>query len=140
MKRSDLADDINSIIQRAKSKGITVEEIYDVLGAATNTFHDQDGYFKIIVEQWEAIREIELARRHQKSPKDWEEWEDGLEDGELIEASNCYATKANKAYAPGVRWPPGFPDFAPGTPRENLIEAAAYLVAEIERIDRKREG
>lgn len=74
-----------------------------------------------------------------------EEWDyahdDQYVDGELVQAASCYANATlQEPWMPvtvtPVDWPWGHDDWKPKTYRENLVRAAALLIAEIERIDR----
>jgi len=66
--------------------------------------------------------------------------EDALEDGELSGAAGFYAMYAfNKkgSWAP-EQWPWGIKDWETKPVRKILITAAALIIAEIERMDRKK--
>ena len=73
--------------------------------------------------------------------------DDGYTGGELAAAGGCYAFHAAVVLHEGV--PPSYGDNPPGwwpfnaaswkpeTARENLVKAAALIIAEIDKIDRK---
>lgn len=73
--------------------------------------------------------------------------DDKLLKGELARAGACYAMSAIPAEAlprapqelpvlVGFLWPFVWSSWKPKTPREDLVRAAALLIAEVERIDR----
>lgn len=99
--------------------------------------------------QYFALTAAEIAviteRRRQVSEEGWTaSHDDHHSQGEMIEAAACYAVTAgasNRDPRGEISVPPGWPWasvwWKPGTPRRMLVKAAALLVAEIERLDRK---
>jgi hypothetical protein len=79
-------------------------------------------------------------RVRQMIAEDWDyEHDDQYIGGELRNAAVCYAVQGRNPYDQGevpMRWPWGDDDWKPKSYRENLVRAAALLIAEIERIDR----
>ena len=67
-----------------------------------------------------------------------EEWDYAHDDqyvnGELVDAAICYVQ--GHRILKDTTWPWGTDDWKPKSYRENLVRAAALLIAEIERIDR----
>jgi hypothetical protein len=59
---------------------------------------------------------------------------------DLPKAAAAYALAGVQRYAkdgwPELFWPWPRTRFRPGTPRDNLIRAAALIIAEVERLDR----
>lgn len=102
-----------------------------------------------------AVADIVAERNRQRSREGWtEEHDDEHREGELAKAAACYAWAAT--LASDVRrvmasgswseavilrrlWPWGRSWWKPKSPREDLVKAAALIVAEIERIDRMAE-
>lgn len=63
------------------------------------------------------------------------EHDDGHEKGELAKAGGCYAIAAFwTCYREPVAWPWDRKWWKPKTPEENLIRAAALIVAELEKV------
>lgn len=96
------------------------------------------------------LRDIRVERERQILQEGWSESHDDRHDkGELAKAAGCYALAAGR-YAVGpeissrvlpVPWWPWAPEWwKPTTPRRMLIKAAALIVAEIERLDRRGNG
>ncbi|MFZ5674266.1 MAG: hypothetical protein ACOZAM_14995 [Pseudomonadota bacterium] len=92
------------------------------------------------------IEEIAAERRRQIEGEGWTtEHDDAHEGGELARAAACYAagsTLPMMPFRPGKRvrgysiWPWDLEWWKPKSKRQDLIRAAALLVAEIERLDR----
>ena len=77
------------------------------------------------------------ARVHQLEEEEWDyEHDEQYVNGELTTAAVCYALGESFMFNPYICWPWGTDDWKPKTYRENLVRAAALLIAEIERIDR----
>jgi len=80
-------------------------------------------------------------RVRQLEAEDWDyEHDDQYTGRELMHAAICYAKAGIDPYvgnAQTVEWPWGEDDWKPKSYRENLVRAAALLIAEIERIDRQ---
>lgn len=83
-------------------------------------------------------------RVRQLEAEDWDyEHDDQYVNRELVTAAVCYAEQGSNPYTVGVQpmvWPWGADDWKPKSYRENLVRAAALLIAEIERIDRNGES
>jgi len=81
-------------------------------------------------------------RVRQLEEEDWDYTHDDEHiNGELIHAAICYAQIGQNPYDPQgqvrpMTWPWGDDDWKPKSNRENLVRAAALLIAEIERLDR----
>lgn len=77
------------------------------------------------------IHEIADERIHQQQDKGWtSEHDDTLTEGQLADAAVAYITGNKKLYPRG--WM-----YKQSTKRRQLIKAAALIVAEIERLDRR---
>lgn len=96
-------------------------------------------------ERLAIIQAIVDERERQISFEGWStDNDDQYERGELAEAAACYALHANddpserRSHYGGPAWWP-FPArwWKPKDPRRDLVRAAALIIAEIERIDRK---
>jgi len=97
-----------------------------------------------------AIDEIAYERCRQKSKERFsQKHDDDHYRGELARAASCYAvasfltpSQTGIIHPPSVRsngslwWPWDWKWWKPRSHRENLIRAAALIVAEIERLDR----
>lgn len=93
-----------------------------------------------------AIGDVINERKRQVSAEGYStEGDDGYVHGELAAAASVYAMTAvvtlhdnNPAtYEAPDSWPWPQEAFKPKSQREDLVRAAALLIAEIERIDRK---
>lgn len=98
-----------------------------------------------------AVRDVLAERRRQVEIEGWTpEHDDQHVAGGMAEAAACYATSArwwqmrwNPASVPDrMPWPWARRWWKPKGPREDLVRAAALILAEIERLDRAadREG
>ncbi len=94
-----------------------------------------------------AFRDVLAERRRQIEVKGWTPEHDDTHDaGEIARAGACYAlmTAGFSPYGDIVSraQPRGWGPFKLGIARDMLVKAAALLIAEIERIDRRaaREG
>jgi len=90
-----------------------------------------------------AIEDIIAERKRQKREERFDEaHDDDHANGELAAAAGCYALHAHDdlskcRYPDGPAWWPFDGKWwKPKTPRQNLVRAAALIVAEIERLDR----
>lgn len=88
----------------------------------------------------QVIAEIAAERERQKSVEGWTEAHDDEHDrGELAYAAGCYAGFAHLTIVtPPDAWPWSASYWKQKGARRDLIRAAALIVAEIERIDRKQ--
>lgn len=95
------------------------------------------------------ISEVAAERRRQIEREGWtHDHDDAHQANELASAAAMYALSFNGAIGPGkpiwVRfWPWDWEWWKPKTRRQDLIRAAALIIAEIERLDRaspKSEG
>ena len=100
-----------------------------------------------------AIAEVAAERKRQIEAEGWDaEHDDQHDTGGLALAAACYASLAAvqasertpldvyaKSESP-FRWPWERKWWKPKNPRRDLIRAAALIVAEIERLDRKEAG
>jgi hypothetical protein len=86
----------------------------------------------------DAARDVLDERKRQQSAEGWTPEHDDLHDtGELAIAAACYCAAVGPSKTGGtpIAWPwPGF--WKPKDRRNNLVRAAALLLAEIERLDR----
>lgn len=91
------------------------------------------------------LGEIAAERRRQIEIEGWTlEHDDAHSEGEMAIAAACYATaplmlQIEREWVPPdtpKNWPWHFSWWKPGFRRNNLIKAAALIVAEIERLDR----
>lgn len=85
------------------------------------------------------IDEIVAERRRQIESEGWTpEHDDQHDESEMARAAACYALSAAGFFdAPRHYWPWGDDWWKPKDDRRDLIRAAALIVAEIERRDRK---
>jgi hypothetical protein len=88
-------------------------------------------------ETIDVISEIAAERQHQCSLGYDEEHDDTYNNNELSDAAVCYVYAEEKDRLTDCVWPWETEFWNPKTKRENLIRAAALIVAEIERMDRK---
>ncbi len=106
------------------------------------------GFFSCAVHvthQNSAIGDVAFERQRQIESEGWDAEHDDLHDaGELVRAAICYAApfsfmKISKAggLVP-EHWPWDASWWKPKDERTNLIKAAALLIAEIERLDRRQ--
>ncbi len=99
------------------------------------------------------IAEIAAERRRQVEVEGWSAEHDDLHDGgQIALAAAAYAAHSARfadahslglnyaTKAPNLLWPWHHLDWKPKDPRRDLIRAAALIVAEIERLDRKDPG
>lgn len=96
------------------------------------------------------IAEITAERKRQMEVEGWTpKHDDEHDDGSLARAASCYADPDPQMVTDGwpggqkprpVRWPLswGFGWWKPKDRRRDLIRAAALIVAEIERLDRRK--
>jgi hypothetical protein len=95
------------------------------------------------------VRDVEAERRRQVVKEGYSNThDDGYTHSELVYAAICYAREAGCSDEPkalyGIVDPSDYPDdwpwdvgyWKPKTKRDDLVRAAALLIAEIERIDR----
>lgn len=85
------------------------------------------------------LEEIRYEREHQIVDLGYnEQWDDEYKNYQLVKAAICYANPliANLKNIVPSAWPFDKVYWKPRTYRENLIRAAALIVAEIERVDR----
>lgn len=86
---------------------------------------------------------LEIARERERQIEDegWTPEHDDEHDlGHMAVAAACYAMKSTENYehkALPDEWPWDTERWKPTTPRRDLVKAAALIVAEIERLDRK---
>ena len=80
-------------------------------------------------------------RVRQLESEDWDyAHDDQYVNKELVRAAVAYAKDGMNPYSKGLApmdWPWGGDDWKPKDYRKNLVRAAALLIAEIERIDRR---
>ena len=102
-----------------------------------------------------ATRDVLAERQRQVSVEGWTpKHDDEHGDGSMALAAACYACNAAtweahepsisdaeyvKLSAPGFRWPWAVKWWKPKNQRRDLVRAAALILAEIERLDRKDE-
>lgn len=97
-----------------------------------------------------AAQDVLAEHKRQKSEEGWTEADDDMHTrGEMAGAAACYAMQAaldgigTPWLAHMVRttirnlWPWSGHFWRPKTPRRDLVRAAALIIAEIERLDRK---
>lgn len=89
-----------------------------------------------------ALKDIQAERSRQINQEGWsQEHDDQYQFNELAIAAGLYALHAHDSSpahfcSPPSSWPWNAEWWKPKSPREDLIRAAALIVAEIERIDR----
>ena len=85
-----------------------------------------------------AITDVLAERQRQKDVEGQnEQHDDDYANSELSRAAACYAYPEIMSLAGDKIWPWHLCWWKPKSDRENLVRAAALLIAEIERIDRK---
>jgi len=95
------------------------------------------------LERAEVVNDIATERKRQIEVKGWTaEHDDTHTNAEMAQAAVCYVmgrTRFGGAYDPENLWPLEWDTswWKPGTYRRNLVKAAALIIAEIERIDRR---
>lgn len=105
------------------------------LAEAAGRFADHLG-----VLEGSVIDEIAAERRRQIEVEGWTlEHDDRHAEGQLALAAAVYAMSAGGRDAAWWHWPWSARWLKPTTPRRDLIKAAALIVAEIERLDRREE-
>lgn len=87
------------------------------------------------------VLDVVAERRRQMEVEGWTpEHDDQHVEGQMASAAGCYAVYAFNHWqisgAPAP-WPWEQSWWKPGSPRRNLVKAAALLIAEIQRLDRK---
>lgn len=88
------------------------------------------------------ILEIARERERQMEVEGYAaEYDDNHSCGELAQAAACYAYPSQKrvdpqSVPPPIPWPKSIAWWNPKDRRNNLVRAAALIVAEIERLDR----
>ena len=86
----------------------------------------------------EAIVDVLAERQRQIDVEGWTPAHDDEHDGEeLAFAASCYCT-ADHGEAPPAVWPWDWAWWKPRDHRSNCVRAAALLLAEIERLDRRK--
>lgn len=102
----------------------------------------------------QAIKDVHIERKRQELVEGWSpEHDDEHDAGDLSAAACCYVMAATDLLNPysqgdgGYHLPGDPPEpwpmnweaswWKPGEPRRMLVKAAALIIAEIERIDRK---
>ncbi len=95
----------------------------------------------------QAARDVLVERNRQISAEGWSpEHDDEHDAGELVRAAICYAAPFSFMKISKVgglvpeHWPWDALWWKPKDERRNLIKAAALLIAEIERLDRRDVG
>ena len=103
----------------------------------------------------EAARDVLAERERQKASEGWTaEHDDKYVYGQLARAGACYAVQNSRQFfeapthedsgweeiPPPFNWPWPRDAWKPKDRRRNLVRAGALIIAEIERLDRKREG
>ena len=86
------------------------------------------------------IEEIAAERRRQVDVEGWTaDHDDKHKLGELADAAACYALSSAEDWARDF-WPWAAKWWKPKDRRHDLVRAAALIVAEIDRLDRARDG
>lgn len=90
----------------------------------------------------QAARDVLAERQRQITEEGWTLGDDDLQiHGQIARAAAAYAL--NAAGYPATSkdiWPWLDHWWKPGTPRRDLVKAAALIIAEIERLDRAERG
>ena len=86
-----------------------------------------------------AVLDVVRERIRQTTEEGWSpEHDDEHIGGQLAKAAVCYAKPSyRKSASPPQEWPWGEPWWKPKDQRSDLVRAAALLIAEIDRIDRR---
>lgn len=90
----------------------------------------------------QALKDVLSERQRQMEVEGWSiEHDDSYHEGEMAIAAASYAMPVSakpvhKDYPP-FYWPWSLKWWKPSTYRRNLVKAAALIIAEIERLDRK---
>jgi hypothetical protein len=89
----------------------------------------------------QAARDVLAERTRQTEREGWTvEHDDAHRTGQLAQAAACYALASNGSLRDDLHdelWPWDQKWWKPYTARRDLVRAAALLLAEIERIDRR---
>lgn len=89
------------------------------------------------------VAEIAAERQRQITKEGWSvKHDDDHRSGDLAVAASCYAlssTNQDFEHETYLLWPWEEKYFKPKSEREDLIRAAALIVAEIERLDRRKQ-
>lgn len=103
-----------------------------------------DGQGKVRWKPAQAVFDVLEERRRQVEGEGWTpEHDDGHADGQIAGAAACYVLGSGAVkhwgamQAVGTFWPWSQHWFKPGSVRRMLVKAAALIIAEIERLDRK---
>jgi hypothetical protein len=89
-----------------------------------------------------AVRDVLVEREQHITREGWTpEHDDHHIHGEMVDAAICYAQGYPALDVAGEygRWPWEMSWWKPTNNRRNLVKATALLLAEIERIDRRKE-
>ena len=87
-----------------------------------------------------ATKDVLAERQRQIDVEGWTPEHDDKHGFELVNAAVCYAeTMGPCRPCPTVGWPWELEDWKPKSYRENLVRAGALIIAEIERLDRRKE-
>lgn len=86
----------------------------------------------------QSARDVMAERERQKSVEGWTEAHDDQHTrGEMVAAASTYALATIiRGLSVDLYWPWDMKWWKPKKPRQNLVRAAALIVAEIERLDR----
>lgn len=126
---ADLKRENADLIARNFACGQQLEEMSDALMIAERDVS-------------EAARDVLAERRRQIEVEGWTpEHDDAHNGGQLAAAAAAYATAGRQLDAlggPGPLWPWELQWWKPRSYRDNLVKAGALILAEIERLDRRR--
>lgn len=125
----------------AKKNGINALTFDDVDGMGIFEFREKLQSLRLPYFDHKALSDVAVERLRQVHEEGFTaEHDDQYDSPQLACAAACYAafTKAYPAGDPVEYWPWDKSWWKPSTDqRKNLVKAAALLIAEIERIDRK---
>lgn len=140
------------LMPRAKYPGLYIRETDGTLTKAA-TFSSEAEAQRVaeILEQkttkTQAARDVMVERQRQIEQEGWTpDHDDQHREGELALAASCYAeaslfrrgprTPLSDLHTSGL-WPWALESWKPTDARRDLVKAAALILAEIERLDRK---
>lgn len=123
-----------SVVPTSKVNGVSFG---DIAAALTEALANRNGS--------QALHDVSAERQRQISAEGWStEHDDEHAPGQLSDAGGCYALnafedgKTREGYEPDW-WPWERHWYKPGTPRRDLVKAAALIIAEIEHLDRSND-
>lgn len=144
-----LQEAINALRAAGNEAGAkAVEELRDTLNRTMEQYHAgqrasyESGRKDEAESHSRAARDVLAERERQQSAEGWTpEHDDEHDTSELAKAAACYALSAAGVQGDDSAqlrfWPWSDSSWRPTNPRRDLVKAAALILAEIERLDRR---